>query len=117
MRMHLPFALAGRPFRTSPLSFKSMCQLSVSPALFFSVNANMALPFLMASLRSVSEDWRASLMASNASEDGKEAVQESVCCLQCAVSAECTVLERHYAARIAARKMRLWISTKDVRCK
>lgn len=81
MRIHLPFALAGRPFRTAPLSFKSMCQLSVSPALFFRVNAKMALPFLIASLRSASEDWRASLMASKASEDGKEAVRKSVRCL------------------------------------
>lgn len=46
-------------------------------------------------------------MASNASEDGKEAVRESVSCLHCTVSAACTVLKRHYGGVSIARKM--WI--------
>jgi len=51
-----------------------MNQLSVSPALFFSVKANTALPCLMAALRSASEDERALAMASKASDEGKLAI-------------------------------------------
>ena len=66
------------PLATSPFSFKSMCQLSVSPALFFSVKAKTALPCLTASLRSVGEDWRESLIASNPAEEGKASVGEKL---------------------------------------
>ena len=47
-----------------------MCQLSVSPAAFLSVNPKMAPPCLMASLRSASLAVSAELMASNAAEEG-----------------------------------------------
>jgi len=39
--------------------------------LFFNVNANTAFPCFMASLRSASEAWRAALIVSKASEEGK----------------------------------------------
>jgi len=66
----VPVGLSPRPLPTSPLFFRSICQLSVSPVLFFSVNANTAFPCLTASLRSASEAWSAALMASKASEEG-----------------------------------------------
>lgn len=47
-----------------------MCQLSVSPAEFFSVKAKTALPSFKASLRSASLAVRTLLMASKAAEDG-----------------------------------------------
>src|SRR6266516_1807097 len=58
------------PLPTVPDSFKSTYQLLVSPALFLSVNAKIAFPFLIASFRSVSSALRALLMRSNASEEG-----------------------------------------------
>ncbi len=72
---HSPVGLSPRPFPTSPLFFRSICQLSVSPALFFNVKANTAFPCLIASLRSASETWRAALMASKASEEGKASMR------------------------------------------
>jgi hypothetical protein len=69
-----PFAFlpsGTSPFATSPFSFRSMYQLSVAPDAFFSVNAKMALPFLIASLRSASFDFSESLMRSKAADDGK----------------------------------------------
>ena len=69
---HIPVGLVPSPFPTSPFSLRSICQLSVSPALFFNVNANTAFPCLIASCRSASEDVRAALIASKASEEGKE---------------------------------------------
>lgn len=69
---YIPVGLSPSPFPTSPLFFKSMCQLSVSPALFFSVNANTAFPCLMASFLSASDE-RALLMASKASDEGNAA--------------------------------------------
>jgi len=59
------------PLATSPFSFRSICQLSVAPELFFNVKAKMALPFLMASARSASLDWSESLIASKAADEGK----------------------------------------------
>jgi hypothetical protein len=47
-----------------------MVQLSVSPAVFLRVKEKMALPCLMASLRSASLALRAALMASKAAEAG-----------------------------------------------
>lgn len=66
----LPVGLSPRPFPTSPLFLRSICQLSVSPALFFNVKAKTACPCLTASLRSASDAVRASLIASKASEEG-----------------------------------------------
>ena len=65
------FPSGASPLPTSPLSFKSIYQLSVLLALFFNVNAKMALPFLTASFRSASSDCRELLMASKAAEEGK----------------------------------------------
>ena len=49
-----------------------MCQLSVCPSLFLSVNAKTALPFFIASFRSASSDCRELLIASKAADEGKE---------------------------------------------
>lgn len=68
-----PVGLSPRPFPTSPLFLRSICQLSVSPALFFNVKANTAFPCLTASLRSASDAVRASFMVSKASEEGNAA--------------------------------------------
>lgn len=68
-----PVGLSPRPLVTSPLVLRSMFQLSVSPALFLRVKAKTALPCLMASLRSASEEVRAALMVSKASEAGNDA--------------------------------------------
>jgi hypothetical protein len=72
-----------------------MYQLSVSPALFFNVKANTALPCLMASLRSASEDVRAELMISNASEAGKAATVYPSVGIRKMVDGVLTVLKRH----------------------
>ncbi len=69
-----PSAFSGTPLPTSPFDFRSIYQLSVSPALFLSVKAKTALPFLTASFRSASSEWRELLMASKAAEEGKESV-------------------------------------------
>jgi hypothetical protein len=61
----------GAPLPTSPLSFKSMYQDSVAPDAFLSSKANMALPFLMASLRPASSLLSDEAMASKATEEGK----------------------------------------------
>jgi len=61
--------LSPRPLPTTPLSFRSMCQLSVSPAAFLRVKAKTALPCLMASFLSASL-LSASLMASKAADEG-----------------------------------------------
>lgn len=71
---HIPVGFSGSPFITSPFSLRSMCQLSVSPAAFLSVNPNTAPPCLMASLRSASLAVSAELMASNAAEAGNLSV-------------------------------------------
>jgi hypothetical protein len=68
---HIPVGFSPTPFPTSPFCLRSMCQLSVSPALFFSVKAKMAFPFLTASFRSASEDVIALLITSKAAEAGK----------------------------------------------
>jgi hypothetical protein len=72
----LPVGFEPNPFPTSPFSLRSMCQLSVSPALFLSVNAKTAPPCFTASFRSASEAVSALLMASNASEDGNASVRK-----------------------------------------
>lgn len=64
------------PLPTLPVSLRSMNQLSWAPAGFLRVMAKTAPPFLMASLRSASDDDSAWLMRSNEAEDGKAAVQE-----------------------------------------
>ena len=64
------------PVATLPVSLRSMCQLSVSPALFLRVKAKTALPCLMASLRSASLAPSASLMASKAGEAGNLSAEE-----------------------------------------
>jgi len=71
----VPVGFSPSPFPTSPLFLRSMCQLSVSPALFFNVNANTAFACLMASLRSASEDLRVSLIVSKAAEEGKASIE------------------------------------------
>jgi hypothetical protein len=69
------FPSGASPFFTSPLSFKSKYQLSVSPPLLFSVNVKIACPFLTASFLSLSSAWRAELIASKASDEGKESAK------------------------------------------
>lgn len=69
-RLSVTVGLSPSPLPTSPLLLRSMCQLSVSPALFFSVNAKTALPCLIAALRSASDEVSALLMTSKASEEG-----------------------------------------------
>jgi hypothetical protein len=58
------------PLPTVPLSLRSMYHESVLPALFLSVKAKMAPPFLMASLRSASEEERERAISSKAAEAG-----------------------------------------------
>lgn len=65
----LPVGFSPRPLATVPFSLRSICQLSVSPALFFMLKAKMALPCLIASFRSASL-CKASLIASKATEEG-----------------------------------------------
>jgi hypothetical protein len=60
------------PLPTVPVSLRSMYQESVSPAVFLSVKAKMAPPFLMASLRSASEAEREREISSKAAEAGKD---------------------------------------------
>jgi hypothetical protein len=91
----LPVGLSPSPFPTSPLFFRSICQLSVSPALFFNVKANTAFPCLIASFRSASDDWRAALMASKASEEGKASSRRISLISSKRRAASSTVLERH----------------------
>jgi hypothetical protein len=52
-----------------------MYQLSNAPEVFFSVNAKIALPFLMASTRSASFDFNDWLIKSNAEEEGKASIR------------------------------------------
>jgi len=61
----------ARPLPTVPVSLRSMYHDSVSEALFFSVKAKIAPPFLMASLRSASEPEMAREISSKAAEAGK----------------------------------------------
>lgn len=68
--------LAPVPVATLPDSLRSMCQLSVSPALFLRVKAKTALACLMASLRT-SSLVSASEMASKAAEEGNLSVSAS----------------------------------------
>lgn len=70
----IPVGFSPSPFPTSPFFFKSICQLSVSPALFLRVNAKTASACLIASLRSASEAVSALLMRSKASEEGNAPV-------------------------------------------
>ena len=58
------------PLPTVPLSLRSMYHESVLPALFLRVKAKMAPPFLMASLRSASEEERERAISSKAAEAG-----------------------------------------------
>ena len=67
------------PVATLPDSLSSMCQLSVSPALFLRVKAKTALPCLMASLRSSGLESRAEAMASKATEEGNLSVARASC--------------------------------------
>lgn len=67
------------PVATLPDSLRSMCQLSVSPALFLRVKAKTALPCLMASLRSSGLESRAEAMASKATEEGNLSVARAPC--------------------------------------
>ena len=60
------------PLPTVPLSLRSMYHDSSLPA-FLSVKEKMAPPFLMASLRSASEEERERAISSKAAEEGKSA--------------------------------------------
>lgn len=71
LRLSATSLLAGSPLTTSPFSFRSMYHDCVSPDVFLRVKLKTALPFLMASARSLEEDWREALMASKAMEEGK----------------------------------------------
>lgn len=73
----VPVGLVGRPLAAWPFSFRSMCQLSVSPALFLRVKAKTALPCLIASFRSASLELRAALMASKAAEEGNLSARDT----------------------------------------
>ncbi len=66
-----PVGFSPKPLATLPVSTRSMCQLSVSPAAFFNVKAKTAPPFLMASFRAASLLLMALLMASKAADEGK----------------------------------------------
>jgi hypothetical protein len=66
----VPVGLLPSPLPTVPLCLRSMCQLSVSPALFFNVKANTAFPCLMASFLSASLEVRALLIASKPADEG-----------------------------------------------
>lgn len=59
------------PWPTVPVSLRSMYHDSCAPALFLRVKAKMALPCLMASLRSASEEERERAISSKAAEEGK----------------------------------------------
>lgn len=59
-----------------------MCQAASLPALFFSLKAKIAWPFLMASRWSDGEDVRALLIASKAVEEGKASREGELAC-QC----------------------------------
>lgn len=72
----LPVGFVPSPFPTSPFSLRSICQLSVSPALFLSVKAKTAFPCLIASLRSASDAVKALLMTSKAPEAGKASISQ-----------------------------------------
>lgn len=61
------------PLPTVPVFLRSMCQADSWPEAFLRTKEKMALPFFMASLRSLSEDWREEFIASKAAEEGKEA--------------------------------------------
>lgn len=96
-KIAVPVGLSPRPFPTSPLFLRSICQLSVSPALFFNVKANTAFPCLTASLRSASEAVRASFITSKASEEGNAStVCQRLSGLARGGKVGVTVLERHY---------------------
>lgn len=62
------------PLPTTPVSLRSMCQLSCAPSGFLSVKAKMAPPCFIASLRSVSDEERDEEMRSKAAEEGKASV-------------------------------------------
>lgn len=64
------FPSGAVPLPTVPVSLRSMYQLSCAPEPFFNVKAKTAPPFLIASLRSASEEERAEEMRSKASEAG-----------------------------------------------
>lgn len=70
-----PLGLVPGPLPTLPVSLRSMCHCSVSPAGFLSWKAKMALAWLMASLRSSSLALSVSLMTSKAAEDGNLSVR------------------------------------------
>ena len=63
--------LGGAPLPTVPLSFRSMYHDSVAPAPFFSVKANTAPPFAIASFRPASSAFRDCAIASKAADEGK----------------------------------------------
>jgi len=83
-----------KPVPTFPDSLRSMCQLSLSPAEFFSVKAKTAPPCFRASFRSASLALSASLMASNASDDGNLSALGSASA-RLGGEGFFTVLERH----------------------
>jgi hypothetical protein len=65
------FPSGAAPLPTVPVSLRSMYHDSCAPALFLRVKAKIALPCLMASLRSASEDERERAISSKAVEEGK----------------------------------------------
>jgi hypothetical protein len=68
----------ANPLPTVPVSLRSMYHESVSPEAFLSVKAKMAPPFLMASLRSASEEEREREISSKAAEEGWASRRERV---------------------------------------
>lgn len=73
LRLSVTVGFSPTPLETVPVDFRSIFHESSSPALFLRVKAKTALPDLMASLRSASEEERASFIASNATEEGNAA--------------------------------------------
>lgn len=73
VRVTLAFLPSGAgPFPTVPVSLRSMCHDSCLSS-FLSVKLKMAPPFLMASVRSASEEARERAISSKAAEEGKSA--------------------------------------------
>ena len=95
-----------RPLETAPLFFRSMFQLSVSPAAFLRVKAKTALPCFMASLRSASLALRASLIWSKAAEAG------NLSCVAVSIRSHRTAL---HCARCSRGDSDVWRDSSDTR--
>lgn len=107
---HIPLGflpLGATPLPSVPVSFRSMYQLCSSALSFFSVNAKMLPPFLIASFFCASS-WRASEIRSKPAEEGHASARRILSALRSLPYALCfdctssfslilllTFLERH----------------------